>query len=164
MRRTQRGGETVEFTLIALLFFMVWFGIFEFARVLYFWNSVAESTRRAARLAAVCPFDHTAIAKVAVFGDPDGGNDSPIFQGLGTEDVEIAYLDQDGGETADYEQARFVRVRIADGSFSTPLLVPVIGPLLGPLFAPPLETTLPVESLGFVPEDPDNRQCFGAGA
>nr|WP_305907145.1 TadE family protein [Methylomarinum sp. Ch1-1]MDP4519872.1 pilus assembly protein [Methylomarinum sp. Ch1-1] len=55
MRKLQRGASMVEFALIALVFFTLIFGIIEFARVMFVYNTLVEATRRGARVAAVCP-------------------------------------------------------------------------------------------------------------
>lgn len=49
----QRGAAAVEFGIIALLFFTLFFGIIEFGRVFYLYNTVQEVTRCAARAATV---------------------------------------------------------------------------------------------------------------
>ena len=53
--RRQSGLVTVEFALIGAFFFLILFSIIEFGRLLFTWNTLDEVTRRAARLAAVCP-------------------------------------------------------------------------------------------------------------
>ena len=45
----QQGAAAVEFALVALLFFTLLFGILEFGRMLYLYNTVQEVSRRAAR-------------------------------------------------------------------------------------------------------------------
>lgn len=50
----QRGVAAVEFALIASFLFTLLFGIMEFGRILFYWNTTAEATRLGARLAAVC--------------------------------------------------------------------------------------------------------------
>ena len=50
---SQRGVAAVEFAIIALLLFTLLFGILEFGRLLYVFNSVQEVTRRTAREAVV---------------------------------------------------------------------------------------------------------------
>ncbi|HXU94362.1 MAG TPA: TadE family protein, partial [Gallionella sp.] len=50
----QRGAAAVEFALIAVFFFAVLFGIVEFGRALFVWNSVQEVTRYVARESVVC--------------------------------------------------------------------------------------------------------------
>lgn len=52
--KKQRGAAAVEFALIAMFFFAVLFGIIEFGRALFVWNSVQEVTRYVAREAVVC--------------------------------------------------------------------------------------------------------------
>jgi len=52
--KKQRGAAAVEFALIAMFFFAVLFGIVEFGRGLYVWNSIQEVTRYVAREAVVC--------------------------------------------------------------------------------------------------------------
>lgn len=48
-RAKQRGAAAVEFGIIAVLFFTLFFGIIEFGRVFYLYNTVQEVTRCAAR-------------------------------------------------------------------------------------------------------------------
>lgn len=50
--RSQRGVAAVEFSVVALVFFMVAFGIVELARIIYMYNTLADVTRSAARSAA----------------------------------------------------------------------------------------------------------------
>lgn len=49
----QRGATAVEFGIIAVLFFTLFFGIIEAGRFFYLYNTVQEVTRCAARAAAV---------------------------------------------------------------------------------------------------------------
>ena len=57
----QRGAALVEFALVAMIFFVLLIGIFEFGRVMFTWNSAVEATRRGARLAVVCDLDNDQI-------------------------------------------------------------------------------------------------------
>lgn len=52
----QRGVATVEFALIAIVFFTLLFGVIELGRVIYVWNTVQQITRQAAREATVADF------------------------------------------------------------------------------------------------------------
>lgn len=52
--KNQVGAAAVEFALIAIIFFSLLFGIIEFGRVLFTWNSAVEATRYGARVAVVC--------------------------------------------------------------------------------------------------------------
>ncbi len=51
--KRQRGAAAVEFGIIAILFFTLFFGILEFGRFFYLYNTVQEITRCAAREAVV---------------------------------------------------------------------------------------------------------------
>lgn len=57
----QKGAALVEFAFVAILFFTLLLGIFEFGRLFFTWNSAVEATRRAARLAVVCNKDSATI-------------------------------------------------------------------------------------------------------
>ena len=50
----QLGAALIEFALTAILFFTVLFALIEFSRAMFAWNTSAEATRKAARLASVC--------------------------------------------------------------------------------------------------------------
>jgi len=52
--RLQRGVATVEFALVAGMFFTLLIGIMEMGRIFFYLNTAAEATRLGARLAAVC--------------------------------------------------------------------------------------------------------------
>ncbi|MRW85843.1 pilus assembly protein [Pseudoduganella sp. FT26W] len=63
MRTTerQRGATAAEFALCAVVFFTVVFFIIELARALYLLNTLQETTRRAAAMAAVSDFSDPAV-------------------------------------------------------------------------------------------------------
>lgn len=75
--RVQRGATVVEFALAIPLFLLFIFGLLEFARLIYLWNTAQEITRRAARAAAVSDFSApgkiAAIQQDAVFRSSAGG-------------------------------------------------------------------------------------------
>jgi len=50
----QLGATTVEFAIVAVLFFSLLLGIMDFGRMLFTWNAAAEATRWGARIAVVC--------------------------------------------------------------------------------------------------------------
>lgn len=75
-RRKQHGVAAVEFALVALVFFMLFFGIVEVARAMYIVNTLQEVTRRAAALAANADFSKEAavqrVRERAIFRDSPG--------------------------------------------------------------------------------------------
>lgn len=54
MKRKQTGATIVEFALGLIMFFMFFFGITDFARMLFTWSAANEATRAGARYAVVC--------------------------------------------------------------------------------------------------------------
>jgi Flp pilus assembly pilin Flp len=51
--RDQAGTTMIEFTIVALLFFMLTFGLVEFGYLLFQWNSASKAAQLGARMAAV---------------------------------------------------------------------------------------------------------------
>jgi Flp pilus assembly protein TadG len=137
MKRQQQGITTVEFSIVATVFFMILFGVMELGRLMYAFAVLAEGTRRAARLAAVCPLNDAGIRATANFtGIP----------GFGSGNVQVSYLDANGASTATYSNIAYVRVQIV--GYAIPLSIPLINPTVtSPAFA----VTLPRESLGVTP-------------
>ncbi len=155
----QQGAETVEFAFIAIFYFTLLFGVFEFARLLYTWNVLTEATRRGARMAAVCPYQSVIPLNVAVFDNIAGAlGSSPIIQGLTTADVNVRYVDAAGvvvniaagGLASDID---FVEVTInhQHQMLFTDLFRFFIPAWTGTINSSTFQTTLPAESLGADP-------------
>lgn len=138
----QRGLSMVEFAIVGGLFLMLLFSVIEIGRAMFVWNAMVEATRRAARVAVVCPVDDPSIVQVGVFADP-GGSGGSLIPGLEPEHLAVSYLDRNGAPTADFLAIRFVRVEIT--GYQHRLLVPFLERVLTP---PSFATTLPRESLG----------------
>lgn len=71
----QRGVAAVEFSLLAIIFFSLAFGILEVARAIYLFNILPEVTRRAGIIAANSNFDDGTVAAIqsqALFSDRNG--------------------------------------------------------------------------------------------
>lgn len=140
--RNQQGTTVVEFAVVATVLFTVIFGLIDFSRLFFVMAALDESTRRGARVAAVCPVNDPAVAQVALFGG--------LASNLATEHIVIEYLDEDGSLVAapggaGYGSIHFVRVRIQ--GFQLQTFVPG---LTGLLPTPAFATTIPSESLGRV--------------
>jgi Flp pilus assembly protein TadG len=84
----------VEFAIVAMLFFTLVFGIIEFARALYMFNTMAEVTRIAAREAANISFINTdaldAARKRAVMDEVNGK--LPLGNPITYKNIRIEYL------------------------------------------------------------------------
>lgn len=146
--RSQRGTTVVEFAIVAAVFFTVLFGLIDFSRLYFDVAALDEATRRGARLAAVCPVDDPYVAQTAIFGN--GGNQSTLIPGLGTQHISLQYLNIDGDVVADpggagYGSIRYVRVSIQN--FQVQSLIPGLQNLIT---MPAFQTTIPSESLGRV--------------
>src|SRR5882724_1302459 len=97
--KPEKGQALVEFATVTLLFFTLVFGIIEFGRALWTWNTIAQATRAGARYAAVeiPTSDDAPIMKVVVYNDPNASSSStPVVPGLTEANVRVRYLKNDG--------------------------------------------------------------------
>ncbi|MGZ5051781.1 MAG: TadE/TadG family type IV pilus assembly protein [Methylobacter sp.] len=149
-KHKQKGAETVEFAMIALVFFALLFAVLEFSRALFVWNALTEATRRGARMAVICPYSSAVPAKVAIFDAVSGSlGSSPIVAGLTPAMVSVRYLNQAGTDEVNQSLVRFVEVGITGYSYQ--FIIPLWG---STVTMPPFTTTLATESLGAVPTYP----------
>jgi hypothetical protein len=154
-RNTQQGTTTVEFAFVGFLLFLILFGLIEVARVMFVMNSLVEVTRRAARVAVVCPVDHIDIKKIGTFNSPAGSDRSRYLQNLSTANFSLEYLNQFGAATTTFSDIDYVRFSISN--YQHQMLIPGLNITIN---SQSFSTTMPVESLGYVPEI-NARECFG---
>lgn len=107
----QGGMAAVEMALVALIFFVLLFGVVEFARAMYLINTLAEVTRRAAAAAANTDFSNSTalddLRKHAIF------------------DASSGILPLSGNVPADAIRIDYMSVqRESDGSFSMVAIPP----------------------------------------
>jgi hypothetical protein len=174
-RTAQAGTAAVEFALVAIVFFMLVYGILEVARVMYVFNTLQEVTRRAAAAAVnVYPTDTAAIAKLkqdAVFRTSPG--ELVLGPPVSDNHIRIDYLAYDLSvipagalpSCASVNQQicmanphsasciHFVEVRVCDPS-NTSACVAVQSQGMFPLASLPVQlptapTISPVETLGY---------------
>jgi Flp pilus assembly protein TadG len=135
--KKMRGVYMVEFTIVASVLLLLLFGCIEFGRGVYTFAALNEGTRRAARLAAVCPLNDPAITAAVNFLGVYGFNNG---------NVNLSYLDVNGaslGAAPALVNVAYVRVSVV--GYTVPLYIPFVDPtLISPSFA----VTLPAESLG----------------
>jgi Flp pilus assembly protein TadG len=129
--KKQKGEAAVEFAIIATLFFMLLFGIVEFGRVLFTWNSAVEATRLGVRTAVVCDKDSDAVLT----------NMQRIMPSLTSNNVAVNYESASGG-TCDISTCERVYVRTQNLSITT--LIPFFNVTIP---VPGFETSLMRESL-----------------
>lgn len=152
----QRGLTTVEMAVTAGLALAVLIATIEVMRAFFVMNAIGEGTRRAARQAVVCPMNDASV-KAALLSMPGAA-----IPGLESSKVTVTYLNAAGGTAAGVTDARFVQVEIT-GGYSLPLLVPTApdyDATRRSVPVPAFRTTLPVESLGYLPES-GGYGCLG---
>jgi len=135
--KKMRGLYTVEFAIVGLLLMMLLFGCLEFGLVTCSMAALNEGTRRAARLAAVCPLNDPAITSAVNFMGVYGFDTAT--------NVLVSYLDVNG-TTLGAPTAKAVRyVKVSVQNYTIPLAIPGLSQsITSPSFA----VTLPAESLG----------------
>ena len=133
--KKMRGVVMVEFAIVGAALMMVIFGCLEFGRATYSLAALNEGTRRAARLAAVCPINDPVIVPAVNFLGVNGFSAS---------DVTLSYLDANGAALAGTPASTSVSyVQVSVGG-SIPLAIPFLSTAVSPSFT----VTLPAESLG----------------
>ena len=135
--KKMRGLYMVEFAIVAALLLMLLFGCIEFGRGVYTFAVLNEGTRRAARLATVCPINDPAITAAVNFMGVSGFSNA---------NVAVTYLDVNGaslGATPAIGNVAYVRVSVV--GYTVPLAIPFVNPTLT---SPSFAVTLPAESLG----------------
>lgn len=139
--RRQRGVAAVEFALVITLLLTLLFGIIEFSRVTFYWNTATEATRLGARLAVVCDFDAATIKSRM----------TDLFPVIAATNISVDYL-PDGCAIDTCEQ---VKVAVAPAAVVT--YIPFLR--FTPNF-PPFSTTLPRESMKSTFEGVANPVCM----
>jgi len=145
--RNEKGTSMAEFAVVALVFFMIIFGIIEFGRLLYTHNALTDAARRGARYAVVNAQSTTCVTNVVIYGethitpgtcDPTG---PALINGLTSANVTVVYP----GFGTNLGTAT---VTIHDYNFN--LSIPLLRRTLA---MPAYTTTLTGESAGVTPAD-----------
>ena len=147
-KNKQKGVYTIEFAIVASVFFILFFAVLEFSRLMYTWNVLTEVSRRGARLAAVCNvlentddqqslYQSPAVLTAATFADVN------LIPNLNSANLNISYLNLNGLAAASFGDINFVRAEVVD--YQHQLLIPFFDITLN---SPSFSTTLPAESLG----------------
>jgi hypothetical protein len=142
VKARERGLTTVEFAVVATSLLILMFAVIEFGRLFYTFAALGEGTRRAARLAAVCPLGSPNIRQAATqFAE---------LPNFGDANVQVQYLNAFGGETFFYNNIRYVQVRVV--GYEIHLSIPLL--FFSPTIrSPAFAVTLPRESLGVSPTE-----------
>ncbi|KVV41466.1 pilus assembly protein TadG [Burkholderia territorii] len=127
-RRGQRGATIVEFALIASILITLLIGIFEFGRVLFYWNTATEAIRLGARTAIVCDVNAAGVVKRV----------KSLMPMLSDANVSVSYIPSG----CDVSSCSFVTVSITNVTVRT--MIPIANVAIT---MPPFTTTLSRESL-----------------
>ena len=157
----QSGLSTVEFALVANVAFILMFAVFEIGRAYFVYATLAEVTRRGARVAAVCPVNDPAVARMAIFNTSGNNGPSSVVAGLTPGHIAVEYLDQNNllianpADAAGFIQIRYVRVRVV--GYQHQMQVPFVSGLTN-FFMLEFSAVLPRESLG-IPREGNITPC-----
>ena len=147
--KSQRGSSVAEFAIVAGVFFMIIFGIIEFARLLYTHNALTDAARRGARYAVLHAQDKPCVRNVTIYGEThvDPNTCAPtgpaLINGLTTTNVVVDY-----GTGAFGMNVGTATVSIQSYQFN--LSIPLFRQTLT---LPAYTTTLTAESAGTIPPD-----------
>ncbi|HEX6717287.1 MAG TPA: TadE family protein [Pyrinomonadaceae bacterium] len=166
--KSERGTTMAEFTIIALVFFMLVVGIIEFGRLLYTHNALTDATRRGARYAVLHSDTKGAcVAKVVVFGEAninpttcaENAGAKPLINGLTEAMVTVTYegadLDNDPATPPTAYGMNLGDATVTIGGGQAPRYQFTLSiPLFRQTFNMPIyTTTLTSESAGTKPAD-----------
>jgi hypothetical protein len=142
-RSNQRGIYTIEFAIVDAVFFLLLFAVIEVGRLFFVWNVLTEASRRGARLATVCHFNHGEISAFSQMREAALFDKLPLAPNLNITNLQISYLQIDGTAVTDIKDIALVRSEIVN--YQHQLFIPG---LFLTLNSPSFATTLPRESLG----------------
>jgi len=150
IRDQEKGQTLVEFALVAMIFLVVLFGIIEFSRALWTYNTIVQATRAGARFAVVeAPSASNVEVQRFVAYHNSTGSGTPVLPGLSTSNVSVNYW-KINPSTGAYEAptpnkyaADVIQVGITGYTFN--FIVPIFGTSLT---LPAFTTTLQLEGLG----------------
>jgi Flp pilus assembly protein TadG len=135
--KKMRGLYMVEFAIVGLLLLILLFGCLEFGLATFSLAALNEGTRRAARLAAVCPLNDPQITSAVNFMGVYGFNTAT--------NVQVSYLDANGTTLGAPTVGTVYYVQVSVQNYTFPLAIPGLSQsITSPSFA----VTLPAESLG----------------
>lgn len=144
MKRRQSGLTTVEFSIVGPVALLILLGCIETGRMLFVWNTAVEATRRGARVATVVTPDNAGLATIQT-AVTSFGNAAE----LKTANVTVKYYDAAGAETAVSNDIQYVTVSTTGVSHK--FMFGIFGLFPSGIDLPAFTTTLPRESLGYVP-------------
>ena len=135
-RSDQRGQSLMEFALVLPLLLLMAFGITEFGRAYYQYNTLSKAIRNGARYMSSHPYDNaniTSTQNMVVYGQSSGSG-TPVLPGLTPSMIAVT----PNGGTSPYDAInppQSVSVGVVNYPFS-PLVPGVISVLKNATFSP----------------------------
>ena len=151
-KKNQKGASVAEFAVVALVFFMIIFGIIEFGRLLYTHNALADATRRGARYAVLHPANAPCVQNVVIYGETNINSATcaptgpPLINGLTDANVIVQYQ----GSAPNPFGMNIGTATVTIQAYTFNLSIPLIHRTLT---MPAYTTTLTAESAGIIPPD-----------
>lgn len=144
----QRGAALFEFAIVATVFLTMLFGVIEFGRFFWTHNALRDAARKGARYATIRKNDAAGIQAVkymVVYGDPNANPATamPVAPGLTSSNVAVEYQNYNGVLLSS-------RASVSIVNYQFQFAVPFVG---GTTTMPSYRTSLPGESVGYVPCD-----------
>ena len=157
-RNNEKGTSMAEFAVVALVFFMIIFGIIEFGRLLYTHNALTDAARRGARYAVLHgsvagpgqPDPATCVKNVAIYGETNinpttcAATGPPLINGLTATNVVVEYQ----GLSPDPYGMNIGTATVTIQNYNFNLSIPLFRRTL---VMPAYRTTLTAESAGMIP-------------
>ena len=149
--RNNQGQSLVEMALVCMIFFFLLFGILEFGRALYTYNTIVQNTRAAARWAVVNVLDNSDVADIAktknvvLYGNPTGSG-TPLLIGMTAAMVNVSVnpLEVD---TSTPPKPISQKISVSVSGYPFQFIIPLAPNITIPAF----ETSLYTESRGIIP-------------
>ena len=142
----EKGQSLVEMALVCLIFFFLLFGVLEFARALWTYNTIVQNTRAAARWAVVNVFDIDKIRNIVIYGYPDVSSGSPMVPGLNPGQINASLVTLEA-DTSSPPKPISQKISVSVSGYQFQFLIPIAPTITIPAF----ETSLYTESKGIVP-------------
>jgi Flp pilus assembly protein TadG len=146
--KKERGAALFEFAIVATVFLTMIFAVVEFGRFFWTHNALRDAARRGARYATIRKNDAAGVQAVkymVVYGDPfaDPSTATPVAPGLTASNVAVEYQNYNGVLLSS-------RASVSIVNYQFQFALPFVG---ATTTMPAYRTSLPGESVGFVPCD-----------
>jgi Flp pilus assembly protein TadG len=145
----EKGQSLIEMAFVVMLFLFLLFGILEFGRALWTYNTIIQATRAAARWAVVnvaSDGDTTKkdkVKNIVVYGYPDVSSGNPILPGLDSSMVNVSIVTLETDSSTPPKPIN-QKVSVQVNGYQFQFLIPLAPTITIPAY----ETSLYTESMG----------------